>query len=46
MANEKSQNEREEYQITEITYAKGGDTLNAYMCPHKGCVWEGSKNRS
>ena len=31
------------YKINETTYAKGGCTLNAYMCA-QGAVWEGSKN--
>ena len=32
MVNEESQNERGGYQIDEITHAKAGGTLNAYMC--------------
>ena len=30
------------YRIDEITYAKGGGTVNAYMCA-EGEVYEGSK---
>ena len=33
MANEQSQKRGGGYQIDEITYAKGGSTLNAYICP-------------
>ena len=40
----KSKRERR-YQIDEVTYTKGGGTLNAYMCAQEG-MWEGSKNRS
>ena len=36
MAKEQIQNERE-YQTKVITYAKGGGTLNAYMCAQGRC---------
>ena len=28
-------------QVNEITYAKGGSTVNAYICAEEG-MWEGS----
>ena len=33
------------YQVDEITYAKGGSTLNAYICA-EARMWKGSKNWS
>ena len=36
MGNEQSQNGRGGYQIDEITYAKGGGILNAYMYAQVG----------
>ena len=38
MENEQSQNVRAGYQIDEITYVKGGVTLNVYMCAQVGGV--------
>ena len=38
MGNEQSQNGRGGYQIDEITYAKGGGILNAYMYAQVGNV--------
>ena len=45
MTNEQSQNGRGEYQIDEVTYAKGGGTLNAYICT-LGEMCGGSKSWS
>ena len=45
MANKQIQNGKEGYQIDEIKYAKGGGTLNVYLCTQRG-MWEGSKNWS
>ena len=38
MAMEQSQNGGGRYQIDEITYAKGGLTLNVYKCVQRGGV--------